>query len=85
MAKVYKVWIQIEEVDEEKDHHENVTEPMCVGQYNSQKQAGKLLQVLIDKAFEWNEQIMDGVFENIAQVLEITEPGAQGAESQNKG
>ena len=35
----YKVWIQIEEIDEEKDHYENITEPECIAEFDSLKDA----------------------------------------------
>ena len=39
MAKKYKVWIQVEQVDDENDDYQNVTEPECIGTFNHQKDA----------------------------------------------
>ena len=33
--KVYKVWVHIEEIDEEEDHYEDVCEPQCLGTYET--------------------------------------------------
>lgn len=35
----YKVWVQIEEVDHDSDHYENVTEPEDVAVFDTQDEA----------------------------------------------
>lgn len=38
--KKYKIWVEIEECDDEKDHYEDVSDfPVCLGEYNSLQEA----------------------------------------------
>lgn len=38
----YKVWVEIEEIDEDKDRYENVSSfPVCVGVYDTLEDADK--------------------------------------------
>lgn len=37
--KTYKVWLSIEEIDEENDHFENVSEPMDCGEFDTLEEA----------------------------------------------
>lgn len=61
----YKVWIQIEECDDETDHYENVSEPMCLGVYNNQTQATMCQQAVIDAAYKWNEREVEEVLNRV--------------------
>ncbi len=36
---IYKVWIQIEEIDESKDHYLNISEPYEAGKFDTQAEA----------------------------------------------
>jgi len=40
---IYKVWIQIEEMDESKDHYVNIGEPYEVGIFDTEKAARKFV------------------------------------------
>lgn len=42
--KTYKVWIQIEEIDESKDHYLNVGEPYEAGRFDSEKAAREFVE-----------------------------------------
>jgi len=33
--KTYKIWVQIEEVDEKWEKYENVSEPVCIGAFDT--------------------------------------------------
>ena len=35
MSKIYKIWVHIEEVDENEDHSKNVAVPECLGELDS--------------------------------------------------
>ena len=40
--KTYKIWLEIEECDDEKDHYEDVSDfPVCLGEYNSIEEADR--------------------------------------------
>jgi len=47
---VYKVWVQIEEIDEEANHYENVTEPVDVGRYDNLEEAKAVMDKIIAAA-----------------------------------
>ncbi len=42
-SKRYKVWVQIEELDDEADEYENVSEPICIWDGDSLESAEDLL------------------------------------------
>lgn len=65
----YKVWIQIEECDEEQGEERNATEPMCLGDYSNETQATMLLNKVIDRAYEWNEEEVENVFNRMSALL----------------
>ena len=46
----YKVWIHIEEIDEEKDHYQEIEEPQEVGRFKSEQDAKQLADDLMSKA-----------------------------------
>ena len=52
---IYKVWIQIEEIDEEKDHYENVTEPECIAEFDSLKEATEFTDNIPDDLSRLNQ------------------------------
>ena len=38
--KKYKIWVEIEECDDDLDHYQDVSDfPVCLGEYNSLKEA----------------------------------------------
>ena len=39
MAKVYKVWIHVEEIDEAKDHYEECGCPFDMGEFDNEDEA----------------------------------------------
>jgi len=41
---IYKVWIQIEEIDESKDHYLNISEPYEAGKFNTEAEAVKFVE-----------------------------------------
>lgn len=41
---IYKVWIQIEEIDESKDHYANIGEPYEAGKFDTEKAARKFVE-----------------------------------------
>lgn len=43
---IYKVWIHVEEIDEDHDHYEDVREPYPVGEFNSLEEAEELADQL---------------------------------------
>jgi len=42
--KIYKVWIQIEEIDETKDHYLNIGEPYEAGKFRTENAARKFME-----------------------------------------
>lgn len=46
----YKIWVQIEEVDDSGEHKSNVTEDVEVGQYDDMKAARAVMDKIIDAA-----------------------------------
>lgn len=36
---IYKVWVQIEEIDETQDHYENISEPVDIKRFDTQAEA----------------------------------------------
>ncbi len=48
MAKVYKVWIQIEEIDEENDIYEDATVPHSAGEFPTLKEAETHFHALLE-------------------------------------
>lgn len=47
---IYKIWVQIEEIDEDDDHYENVTEPIDVGRYEELEAAKAAMDKIINAA-----------------------------------
>ncbi len=41
---IYKVWIQIEEIDENKDHYLNISEPYEAGKFDTEAEAVKFTE-----------------------------------------
>ena len=41
---IYKVWIQIEEIDESKDHYLNISEPYEAGKFGTEAEAVKFVE-----------------------------------------
>jgi len=41
---IYKVWIQIEEIDESKDHYLNIGEPYEAGKFDTEAEAAKFVE-----------------------------------------
>ena len=41
---IYKVWIQIEEIDERRDHYLNIGQRYEAGRFNSRKQAARFVE-----------------------------------------
>ena len=41
---IYKVWIQIEEIDERKDHYLNISEPYEAGKFDTEAEAVKFVE-----------------------------------------
>jgi len=41
---IYKVWIQIEEIDESKDHYLNISEPYEAGKFDTEAEAVKCVE-----------------------------------------
>ncbi len=46
----YKIWVQIEEIDDSGEHKNNVTEDVEVGEYGSFEQAKTVMDKIIDTA-----------------------------------
>lgn len=46
MNFTYKVWVQVEEVDHEANHYENVTEPECLACFSTQEEAEEFVAKL---------------------------------------
>lgn len=42
----YKLWVQVEEIDDEADHYENIEEPICIGDFDSSVEATERLYAL---------------------------------------
>ena len=42
---IYKVWIQVEEIDEEADHYQNVSEPVELGVFRTKAAAEDLVRL----------------------------------------
>jgi hypothetical protein len=49
MAKSYKVWIQVEEFDDEIVHWQNITEPESIFETDSADEAQAFFENVIDK------------------------------------
>jgi len=41
---IYKVWIQIEEIDESKDHYLNIGEPIEAGKFDTEAEAENYIE-----------------------------------------
>ena len=41
---IYKVWIQIEKIDENKDHYLNISEPYEAGRFDTEKEARRFVE-----------------------------------------
>lgn len=49
MANTYKVWIHIEEIDEEKDHYEDLPEELrSIGKFDTLKDARSLVSQVVE-------------------------------------
>jgi len=46
----YKIWLQIEEVDESNEHYENVTELIEVSSYDELEDAKAAMDAIVDAA-----------------------------------
>jgi len=46
MARCYKVWVSIEEIDEENDHYEDLAGPDPLGQFDSLEAAASFVRGL---------------------------------------
>jgi len=46
----FKIWVQIEEIDDSGEHKNNVTEDVEVGEYGTFKEAKKVLDKIIEIA-----------------------------------
>ena len=46
----YKIWLQIEEVDESNEHYENVTEPIEVSSYDELEDAKAAMDAIVETA-----------------------------------
>jgi len=46
----YKIWVQIEEIDDSGDHKNNATEDTEVGEYGTLEEAKKVLDKIIEVA-----------------------------------
>ena len=42
----YKLWLQIERIDDDADEYENVSEPVCIGDYDTHREAEEKLYAL---------------------------------------
>jgi len=60
MTKQYAVWIQIEEIDEEADHYEDVDLPEKVAQFDTLKEATEYMNQAVDTVIEHHN--LDMVF-----------------------
>lgn len=50
MMKTYKVWIEIEEIDEENDSYLNKGEPMSIGEFASLEEAEMFQRTLYEES-----------------------------------
>jgi hypothetical protein len=55
MSSVFKVWIHIEEIDEDEDLYEDVDIPYAVGEFNTLEEAEKLRDAINTLAGGYNE------------------------------
>jgi len=39
----YKLWLQIEQIDDDADTYENVSEPVCIGDFDTHREAEEKL------------------------------------------
>ncbi len=46
MSNIYKVWAVVEEIDESRDHYEDITEPAMLGEFSTQAAATEFLDSL---------------------------------------
>lgn len=46
----YKIWVQIEEIDDTGEHKNNVTDDVEVGEYGSFDEAKKVMDKIIETA-----------------------------------
>ena len=46
----YKIWVQIEEIDDSGEHKSNITEDIEVGEYEDMKAAQAAMDKIIDAA-----------------------------------
>ena len=50
--KKYKVWVHIEEIDEENDTYEDIEMPLFVDEYDSLEMAKEVVEILTGKEFD---------------------------------
>ena len=58
MSKVYKVWVHVEEIDEDEGHYEDVGIPESIGEFETQEEATALQQQLVRAS--WDLEVNDG-------------------------
>jgi len=65
---IYKVWIQIEEIDETKDHYLNISEPYEAGKFDTEIAARKfvenelmVIRLLNNKLHRACQQVLDSL------------------------
>ena len=46
MIKTYRVWVEIEKIDEENDSYENVSEPVPLGDFDTLEEAEVFQQTI---------------------------------------
>lgn len=59
MSKVYKIWLHLEEIDEDKDHYEDICMPVEIGAFDNQEEAEHVFGVM--------EGVLNAGQENIKQ------------------
>ena len=50
MTKTYRVWVEIEKIDEEDDCYENVSEPVPLGDFDTLEEAEMFQQTLYEES-----------------------------------
>ena len=53
MAKTYKLWVHIEEIDEDADSYADIDEPHSVGEFDAQEEAESARRII--------EQFSEGI------------------------
>jgi len=49
MPKIYKIWVHIEEQDEDNDSYENADEPESLGEYITLEEAQVVVAAIVDE------------------------------------